>query len=126
MTKNITAKIICHIINLAITHNIIPFDWKSDSITPIFMEGDRHNPANYQPISVLPSQSKIMERVIHKQLFAHIQANKILSEAQFGFRKYHSTTTCILSLLDEIYSNMENNKLTGVVFLDLKKAFSIL
>ncbi len=43
-------------------------------------------------------------------------------EAQFGFRKNHSTGTCILKLLDDYY-NMEKGELTGVVFLDLKKAF---
>ena len=47
----------------------------------------------------------------------------MLSEAQFGFRKYHSTTTCILHLLDNVYKNMDKGALTGVVFLDLKKAF---
>ena len=47
----------------------------------------------------------------------------MLSEAQFGFRKYHSTGTCILHLLDVIYKNMDAGKYTGVVFLDLKKAF---
>ena len=47
----------------------------------------------------------------------------MLSDAQFGFRKYHSTATCILRLLDNIYRNMDSGKLTGVVFLDLKKAF---
>ena len=39
------------------------------------------------------------------------------------FRKDHSTITCVLNLIDTIYRNMESGKLTGVVFLDLKKAF---
>ena len=64
-----------------------------------------------------------MERIIHGQVNQHLKENSLLSEAQFGFRKSHSTSTCILKLLDDIYYNMENGKLTGVVFLDLKKAF---
>ena len=64
-----------------------------------------------------------MERVIHAQVQTHLNTYNLLSEAQFGFRKNHSTSTCILKLLDDIYYNMESNKLTGVVFLDLKKAF---
>ncbi len=46
-----------------------------------------------------------------------------MSEAKFEFRKYHSTSTCIMKLLDKIYQNMDCGMLTGVVFLDLKKAF---
>ena len=55
----------------------------------------------------------------------YVNKYKILSEAQYGFRKGHSTTTCTLSLLDNIYAGMEHGQLTGVVFLDLKKAFDM-
>ncbi len=123
MTRLISAKIICHIINLTIATNTIPLDWKSANITPIFKEGDRGDPANYRPISVLPAISKILERIVHSQLYDHITTYNLLSEAQFGFRKYHSTSTCVLKLLDNVYRNIEQGKLTGVVFLDLKKAF---
>ncbi len=36
---------------------------------------------------------------------------------------YHSTATCILMVTDIIYRNMNDGRLTGVVFLDLQKAF---
>ena len=38
-------------------------------------------------------------------------------------RKGHSTTTCIMSFLNDIYLNIDRKLLSGVVFLDLKKAF---
>lgn len=44
---------------------------------------------NYKPISALSDVSKILERVAHKQLYDHLEANNMLSERQFGFR--HST-----------------------------------
>ena len=46
----------------------------------------------------------------------------IISKAQFKWRKGHSTTTYILSLLIYIYGNI--GKLVRVVFLDLKNAFN--
>ncbi len=92
-------------------------------MTPLYKENDRNEACNYRPISILPAVSKILERTIHNQLYTHITDNNLLSSAQFGFRKNHSTSTCILSLIDRIYKNMDANKLTGVVFLDLKKAF---
>ncbi len=48
-----------------------------------------------------------------------------MSEAQFGFRKGHSTATCVLIIINEIYLKMDEGALTGVVFLDLKKAFDM-
>ena len=123
MTSETTVPIITHIINLTIQTGTIPDDWKEATITPIYKDGDKNSPANYRPISILPAISKIMERVIHSQLHGHLNEHHLLSEAQFGFRKNHSTVTCILKLLDDIYYNMELGKMTGVVFLDLKKAF---
>ncbi len=64
-----------------------------------------------------------MECVVHNQVMEYFNRNNISSEAQFGFRKGHSTTTCILSFRNDVYLNLDNGKYTGVVFLDLKKAF---
>ena len=61
LTSLITAKIICHIVNLTITTNIIPADWKSATITPLFKQGEREDPSNYRPISILPALSKVLE-----------------------------------------------------------------
>ena len=66
--------------------------------------------------------SKVLERIVHIQVHKHLEKYKLLSEAQFGFRKHHSTATCILRMTDIVYRNMDSG-LTGVVFLDLKKAF---
>ena len=93
MTSYTTANIITHIVNLSIKHGEIPKDWKSATITPLFKEGDRNSASNYRPISILPAISKILERLIHTQVYEHLRTNRLLSEAQFGFRKYHSTST---------------------------------
>ena len=93
-------------------------------VTPLYKSGSREDGGNYRPVSILPAVSKLIERVVHNQLMEFIDHNKILSEAQFGFRKGHSTTTCILSFLNDVYQNMDEGKYTGVVVLDLKKAFN--
>ena len=64
-----------------------------------------------------------MERIVHTQIYAHLNVNNLLSEAQFRFRNNHSTSTCIHKLLNDVYLNIDNGLMTGVVFLDLKKAF---
>ncbi len=78
---------------------------------------------NYRPISVLPIFSKIMERLIHDRLYGYLDQCQVLSSSQSGFRKSHSTTTCLSDFLNAVYNNIEEGRLSGVAFLDLKKAF---
>ncbi len=122
-TAEVSSQIITHIINLSIEMGIVPRDWKSATVTPLFKEGDRNEASNYRPISILPCISKILERTVHTQIYDHLRTYNLVSEAQFGFRKHHSSATCELKLLDNIYRNKVNSLFTGVVFLDLKKAF---
>ena len=49
--------------------------------------------------------------------------NKILTERQFGFKPKSSTTMAVGHFTDSILINMDNCLLSGVVFLDLTKAF---
>ncbi len=72
-----------------------------------------------------PSREKTMEQVVHNQIMSYFNQYKILSEAQFRFRNGHSTTTCILSFLNDVYINIDNGLYPGVVFLDPKKAFDM-
>ena len=47
----------------------------------------------------------------------------MLASQQSGFRKDHSTDTVLAFLSDYLYKEMDQSRLIGVVFLDLKKAF---
>ena len=93
MCSIVTSYTICHIVNLSIEHNIIPHEWKGTVIMPLFKDGDRTLACKYRPISILPAISKIMDRTIHNQLYSHITENNLLSSAQFGYTKNHSTST---------------------------------
>ena len=81
------------------------------------------SPDNYRPILVLPVLSKLIERLVHNQINDALAVLGALSDKQSGFRKGHSTTTCLIEFLDGVYHNMEEGNLTGVLFLDLRKAF---
>ena len=76
-------------------------------------------------MAILPASSKIIERVIHQQVSTYLKEHKILSNAQFRFRKGHPISTYILYVLNDLYLNMDHKHITGVVFLDLKKAFDM-
>lgn len=118
---------ICHslayLCNLSLSTSIFPSDWKNAKVTPIFKSGDACNVENYRPISVLSVVSKILERCVHNQLYSFLTSHDILSECQSGFRANHSTATTLLDFQDYVLKNIDKGFATGVIFLDLKKAF---
>ena len=97
--------------------------WKSARVTPIFKEGDKAEMSNYRPISVLPVIARLFEKLIANKLYQHMNDNGYFSSEQSGFLRFHSTVTSLSKSTDDWYNGMDLAKLTGVVFIDLKKAF---
>ena len=64
-------------------------------------------PGNYRPISILPIINKIMERILYNQLYNYLTEFGLLSGAQFGFRKSHSTATALLDCTNDWYMNID-------------------
>ncbi len=85
--------------------------------------GVKRLPNNYRPISLLSLASKMLERIIHNQLYAYLRGNDYFSQNQSGFRKGHSTSSCPLDFLDGIFNDVDAGAACGVLFLDLRKAF---
>ena len=82
-------------------------------------------PVLHFPISILPIVAKISERIVYNQLYNYLTKHNILSKNQSGFRTKHSTVTSLLHATNEFYTNADNGLITGVIFIDLKKAFII-
>lgn len=110
------------IINLSITSGIVPNQLKIARVIPLFKSGEQDIFTNYRPVSVLPAFSKILERVMYNRLLRFLNAFKILSDNQYGFRKHHSTAYALACLYDKISSAIENKYTVGI-FIDLSKAF---
>jgi hypothetical protein len=76
---------IINICNKMFALGIYPERLRFSLIKSIYKNGDKSAPSNYRPISLLPSFSKIFEKVIHKRLFDHLNNNAILNEYQYSF-----------------------------------------
>ena len=114
---------ISYLINFSLKSGKFPTQWKSAKIIPIHKSGDKDIPSNYRPISILPCVSKILERVVQRQILAYLHKNNILSPAQSGFRPRHSTITTLIKVTNDWFQAIDNKEYTGAVFVDLKKAF---
>ena len=114
---------LAYIMNLSLTSGVVPSAWKKSRVSPIFKEGDHLDTSNVRPISVIPACMKIFEKFVHNQLYHFVTDYNLLSSNQYGFRAMHSTQTCLLEVTDYLLDNFNSGLYTGVVFLDLKKAF---
>ena len=76
-------------INSAILNGKFPSELKVADVIPIFKRDDSFEKANYRPISLLPSLSKVYEKLIYQQLNAFFE-NK-LSPLLWDFRSRYST-----------------------------------
>ena len=121
ITKSLTA-----IFNRSISTGIFPCDWKVAKVTPIHKDGDKSDMDNYRPISVISIIAKIMEKLVHSQLYSYLERFDILTSSQHGFRPLHSTVTALLKLTNQWYQNMDEGLINGIVFLDLKKHLILL
>ena len=114
------------ILNQSLNTGIFPDKLKIAKIVPLFKKGDEHVFDNYRPISLLPSISKIFEKVVCKQLYQYFVDNKLFYDSQYGFRKGHSTEMASLEFTDRVLHDLDKDKVPISVFLDLSKAFDTL
>jgi hypothetical protein len=89
----------------------------------VHKKGPKQDTGNYRPISILPIVSKIMEKIVHQQLYAYLDDHDYLCQAQSGFRKNFSTQSGLHRLTEYIYEALNNSEVVGMVAIDLKKAF---
>ena len=92
-------------------------------VKPIFKKGRKTNVSNYRPISLLPILSKVIEKVVHEQTTKFLNDNNIFYKYQSGFRNNHSTDLFLSFLNDKILKGFDNGVYTGMILIDLQKAF---
>ena len=97
------------LINLSFSHGIFPNDLKVALVPPLYKAKDPMIFSNYRPISLLPSLSKIFEKLMY-------------NKNQFGFRNNHSTHMALLDMLENIRNAFDNGECAIGIFLDFKKS----
>ena len=114
---------LCKIINNSFSSGIFPEALKLCKVIPIHKCESTLEPNNYRPISLLSIFDKIIEKLMHKQLYGFLNENNILFENQFGFRKNNSTSFALMQITETIKESIDNKKYGCGIFIDLRKAF---
>ena len=66
--------------------------------------------------------SKLVERVVARQLTSHINNNKLDNPHQSAYKPGHSTETALLSIKNEVHLSLARGEPTALVLLDLSAA----
>ena len=106
--NNIPSKILVQSCDICSTHltdifNSFPSALKMADISPVHRKDERTNKENHRPVSILPSVSKIFERIIYCQIDNYV--NKHLSDHLCGFRKGYSMQYCLIFMLEKWKKN---------------------
>ena len=110
---------------MSLSSGTVPKVFKTAVVTPLLkkLNLDSNILKNYRPVSNLPFISKILERVVLTQCQTHLNNNDLFEVNQSAYRKYHSTETAVLSVLEELLSNIDKKLVSIVALLDLSAAF---
>ena len=121
--SEIIAPIVTELFRLVLDSRQIPEFWRKSIVVLIYKKGDKTNPYNYRPISLTCALYRTFERILAKHIVEFLHKKNFFSNEQFGFLKNRSTSTQLLTVLDEFYLAIEKGEKVDVVYIDFKRAF---
>ena len=116
---------ITKLVNHSLIEGSFPNSFKKAVVTPLIKKASlpRDDLKNYRPVSGLCFQSKLVERVVARQLTSHINNNKLDNPHQSAYKPGHSMETALLSIKNEVHLSLACGEPTALVLLDLSAAF---
>ena len=84
---------------------------------------DTSDAQNYRPVSNLTFSSKIVERLVSRQLVDFLERTLLLPSLQSAYRKNHSTETAVLKVITDVLRAADRGEVTLLCLLDLSAAF---
>ena len=106
------APILCNIYNLSYEICEIPDDWRKANVVPIYKKGDRTDPSNCRPISLMCIVCKLMEHVLANSIMQHGDRQDILFSLQYGFQQKKSCELQLLGLVSDLHNNLDQGRQT--------------
>ena len=100
---------------------IIAPSLKRAASVPVLKSGDRTVPSNHLPISLTYFMIKVLERIVHKQIFAFLMSKGYLNATQHGFIVGRSCLSALLNVFDDIMHLMSGGNSVDMVTLILRR-----
>ena len=87
---------ILHLVNLSIESHSFAKCWKVQMVKPLFKKGDKVLGTNYRPVAQISEVGKIVEYVIHRQVYNHFEKEDFFHPNHHGFLGNHSKATALI------------------------------
>ena len=97
---------------------ILPSNWLTANIVPVYKKGDKSIPANYRPIPLTSVCCKTMDHIIYHSIIDHLNTYNIINPMQHGFRPGLSCQTQLILHIEEILRAMDQNYQVDLIMLD--------
>jgi hypothetical protein len=105
---------------------VVPADWRTAFISPVFKKGERYKAENYRPISLTSIPCKVMEHIVVSAVMGFAEEQTILCSEQHGFRKAHSCESQLTGFVDEAAEALERGNQEDVFIMDFFFFFLLL
>ena len=111
--------------NLSLEKGSFPSEFKKSIVRPLIRKEtlDPDELSNYRPISNLSFLSKTLERIVASQIDEYLRDNGLYARMQSAYRKYHSTETALIRVVNDIQRAIDDQCESVLVLLDLSAAF---
>ena len=93
-----------HNFNNSLSSTTFPTALKYADVKPVFKKDDKTDNANYWPISILPTLSKVYEGLTYNQMYPYF--DKLFSKFQCGFRKGFIAQHCLITMMEKWQSSV--------------------
>ena len=111
--------------NFSLESGQVASKWKLARVPLVPKGGSSEGVDHFRVVSVLPVVAKLLELVVHRQLYAYLLKCSILNKVQSGFWPQHTTQDVFVALMDDWRHALDDDKVVGAVMLDLSKAFDM-
>ena len=115
-----------YLFNVSFDENAFPREWAKGFINILPKGGNLKDPSNWRPITQALLPAKLLEKLVQKRFFNILKEANYLSKCQYGFLPQRSTQLALFDILKDIYEARNSKLNTGLLFLDVRKAFDSL
>jgi len=106
------APFLCRLFNLSLACGVVPTRFKYAYITPLLKKADLDvaDVKSYWTISNLSVISKLLERLVCRQLMQYLKDNRLLPDLQSAYRQHQLTENVVLRVLSDILLALDTGK----------------
>ena len=105
--------------NLCLEIGNLPQSWCHGNISPIpKTKIPITNAKDWRPSTQIPLPGKLLEKLVHEQVYSYFNDNNMLFKQQYGFRPGKSTSHAIFDVLESVFEDWKKKCYTGCIFVD--------